>query len=79
MITKGLDFADVTLVGIVQGDSMLARSLPKIPDGVKNLYIIRMDALNIDKVFERFAKRVDIEEVKYISSSLTIYPEISPS
>ena len=49
---------DINYIGIEKFDSVLARSLPKIPEGVKNLMIIRMDALNIEKVFDKEIDRI---------------------
>ena len=51
IIEHALTYPDINFIGIEKFDSVLARSLPKIPDGIKNLYIVRMDALNIENVF----------------------------
>lgn len=58
---------------ILQAVELASLKLPEpINDEFKRIYHDINYGMNIDKVFERFAKRVDIEEVKYISSSLTI-------
>ena len=58
---------------ILQAVELASQKLPEpINDEFKRIYHDINYGMNIDKVFERFAKRVDIEEVKYISSSLTI-------
>ena len=48
----------------------------ELPDPIKNefekIYQDMLFGLSADVVFERFGKRIDIEEVRYISSSLTI-------
>ena len=53
IIENALKYPNINFIGIEKFDSVLARSLPKIPEGVKNLMIIRMDALNIEKVFDK--------------------------
>lgn len=58
IIEHALKYPDINFIGIEKFDSVLAKSLPKIPDGLKNLLIIRMDAINIDKVFEKEVSRI---------------------
>ena len=58
IIENALKYPNINFIGIEKFDSVLARSLPKIPEGVKNLMIIRMDALNIEKVFDKEIDRI---------------------
>lgn len=58
IIGNALKYPDINFIGIEKFDSVLARSLPKIPEGVKNLYIVRMDALNIENVFDKEISRI---------------------
>ena len=58
IIENALKYPKINFIGIEKFDSVLARSLPKIPDGISNLLIIRMDALNIDKVFSKEIDRI---------------------
>ena len=58
IIENALKYPDINFIGIEKFDSVLARSLPKIPEGLNNLLIIRMDALNIDKVFSKEISRI---------------------
>lgn len=58
IIENAMKYPDVNFIGIEKFDSVLARSLPKIPDGLDNLLIIRMDALNIEKVFSNEISRI---------------------
>ena len=58
IIENAINNPDINFIGIEKFDSVLARSLPKIPEGLDNLLIIRMDALNIDKVFSREIDRI---------------------
>lgn len=58
IIENALKYPNVNFIGIEKFDSIIARSLPKIPDGIKNLFIVRMDANNIDKVFNSEIERI---------------------
>ncbi|MBR2139014.1 MAG: tRNA (guanosine(46)-N7)-methyltransferase TrmB [Bacilli bacterium] len=58
IIENAIKYPEINLIGIEKFDSVLARSLPKIPEGLDNLLIIRMDALNIDKVFSKEIDRI---------------------
>ena len=58
IIENAIKYPEINFIGIEKFDSVLARSLPKIPEGLDNLLIIRMDALNIDKVFSKEIDRI---------------------
>ncbi len=58
IIENALKYPDINFIGIEKYDSIIARSLPKIPDNIKNLVVIRMDANNIDKVFKNEISRI---------------------
>ena len=58
IIENALKYPEINFIGIEKFDSIVARCLPKIPDGIKNLIIVRMDANNIDKVFDREIERI---------------------
>jgi tRNA (guanine-N7-)-methyltransferase len=58
IISKALNNKNINYIGIEKYDSVLAKSLPKIPDNLTNLAIIRMDALNIDNVFSKEISRI---------------------
>ena len=58
ILENALKYPDINFIGIEKFDSILAKSLPKIPDGVNNLLILRLDALNIDKVFDHEISRI---------------------
>ena len=58
IIENAMKYPEINFIGIEKFDSVLARSLPKIPEGLNNLLIIRMDALNIDKVFSKEIDRI---------------------
>lgn len=57
----------------MQAVLIASEELPQpISDEFKKIYQDLKYGLNVDVVFERFAKRINIEEARYISSSLTI-------
>lgn len=58
IIENALSNPNINFIGIEKFDSVLAKCLPKIPGELNNLLIIRMDALNIDKVFSKEIKRI---------------------
>lgn len=58
IIENAIKYPNINFIGIEKFDSVLARSLPKIPEGLTNLYILRLDALNIDKVFNKEISRI---------------------
>lgn len=58
ILENAIKYPDLNFIGIEKFDSVLARSLPKIPEGLNNLMIIRMDALNIERVFSNEVSRI---------------------
>ena len=53
IIENALKYPDINFIGIEKYDSILALALKKVPEGIKNLKMIRLDALNIENVFDR--------------------------
>lgn len=51
-------YPDINFIGIEKYDSVIAKGLQKIPDGLNNLFMIRADALDIDEIFFREIDRV---------------------
>lgn len=51
ILENALRYKDINYIGIEKFDSVLARAIKKIPDDLDNLKLIRMNALDIDKVF----------------------------
>ena len=58
IIENALKYPNINFIGIEKYDSIVAKSLMKIPDNVFNLVIIRVDALEIDKVFDKEIERI---------------------
>jgi len=58
---------------ILQAIEIASEELPEpICDEFKKMYLDMKFGLSVDTVFDRFAKRVDLEEAVYVSSSLKI-------
>lgn len=53
IIGMALQYPDINFIGIEKYDSVIARALEKIPEGIPNLCMIRMDALEIEEVFSK--------------------------
>lgn len=53
IINKALNNPDINFIGIEKFDSIIARCLQKIPEGIPNLKIIRLNALGIEDVFNK--------------------------
>ena len=51
-------YPDINFIGIEKYDSVVAKCLPKIDSSLTNLAIIRMDALNIEQVFDYEISRI---------------------
>lgn len=58
IIENALSNSNINFIGIEKYDSVLAKSLPKIPNDLDNLLIIRMDALNIERIFSKEIDRL---------------------
>lgn len=52
IINKAIQNPDINFIGIEKFDSVLARCLQKIPEDLSNLKIVRMNALEIEEVFD---------------------------
>lgn len=55
---NALKYPNINFIGIEKYDSVVAKCLPKIDDSLSNLAIVRMDALEIDKVFSHEISRI---------------------
>ena len=49
---------DINYIGIEKFDSIVAKALPKIDNELSNLLIVRTDALEIDKIFDKEIDRI---------------------
>lgn len=55
---NALRYPNINFIGIEKYDSVVAKCLPKIDDSLSNLAIVRMDVLEIDKVFAHEISRI---------------------
>lgn len=53
IIEKALTNPNINYIGIERYDSVIVRALERIPDYVTNLKLIRMNAIDIDKIFDK--------------------------
>lgn len=51
-------YKDINFIGIERFDSVLARALEKVEEPLPNLYMIRLDAKEIDEVFDKEIDRI---------------------
>lgn len=55
---NAIKYPNINFIGIEKYDSVVAKCLPKINEDISNLLVIRLDALNIDKVFNHEIERI---------------------
>ena len=53
VINNALNNPNINYIGIEKYDSVIAKGLQKIPEGLNNLVMVRADALNIDDFFDK--------------------------
>ena len=53
IINKAIQNPNINFIGIEKFDSIIARCLQKIPEGLDNLKIVRLNALGIEEVFKK--------------------------
>ena len=53
IIEKALTNPNINYIEIERYDSVIVRALERIPDSVTNLKLIRMNAIDIDKIFDK--------------------------
>ena len=49
---------NINFIGLEKQDSIIAKSVKKLDEELPNLVIVRLDALNIDKVFSKEISRI---------------------
>ena len=52
IIENAIHYPNINFIGIEKYDSVIAKALQKIPEGLPNLRMVRADALNIDAFFD---------------------------
>ena len=57
LLENALKYKNINYIGIERFDSVMAKAIKKIPKDIGNIKLIRMNALDIDKVF---SKEIDL-------------------
>ena len=57
LLENALKYKNINYIGIERFDSVMAKAIKKIPKDIENIKLIRMNALDIDKVF---SKEIDL-------------------
>ena len=52
IIENALKYPNINFIGIEKYDSVVAKALKKIPEGLNNLVMIRANALDIEEIFD---------------------------
>lgn len=58
IIENAIRYPEINFIGIEKYDSVLVRAIEKLPEGISNLKLIRMDAKEIDEVFDKEVDRL---------------------
>ena len=58
IIDNALKYPNINFIGIEKYDSVIAKGLQKIPEGLNNLVMVRWDALYINDIFEKEIDRI---------------------
>ena len=58
IINNALKYPNINFIGIEKYDSVIAKGLLKIPEGLNNLAMVRWDALGIEDIFDKEIDRI---------------------
>lgn len=58
IIGNALKYPEINFIGIEKYDSVLVRAIEKLPENIDNLKLVRMDAKEIDEVFNQEIDRL---------------------
>lgn len=58
IIENAMKYPNINFIGIEKYDSVVCKCLVKIPEGLNNLFIVRVDALEIDEIFSSEIERI---------------------
>jgi len=58
IIDNAKNYPNINFIGIEKYDSVIAKGLQKIPEGLNNLLMVRWDALNINDIFSKEVDRI---------------------
>lgn len=58
IIENGKKYPNINFIGIEKYDSVIVRAIEKLPESINNLKFVRMDARNIEEIFDREIDRI---------------------
>jgi len=58
IIQNAQTYPNINFIGLEKYDSVLARAIQKVPEGLTNLRFVRMDAKNIEDFFDKEVERI---------------------
>ena len=58
IIDNAIHYPNINFIGIEKYDSVIAKGLQKVPEGLNNLVMVRWDALNINDIFYKEIDRI---------------------
>ena len=58
IIQNAIRYPNINFIGIEKYDSVISRAVQKVPEGINNLLFLRMDAKDIEKVFDKEVDRL---------------------
>ena len=58
IIDNAIHYPNINFIGIEKYDSVIAKGLQKIPEGLNNLVMVSWDALNINDIFSKEIDRI---------------------
>lgn len=58
IIQNAIKYPNINFIGIEKYDSVISRAVLKVPEEINNLFFLRMDAKDIDKVFDKEVDRL---------------------
>ena len=58
IVENAIKYPNINFIGIERQDNALARAVRNIDEGISNLKLISMDAINIDEVFSKEIDRI---------------------
>ena len=58
IIQNAIQYPNINFIGIEKYDSVISRAVQKVRDGINNLLFLRMDAKDIEKVFDKEIDRL---------------------
>jgi len=58
IIQNAIEYPNINFIGIEKYDSVISRAVQKVPEGINNLLFLRMDAKDIEKVFDKEVDRL---------------------